>query len=108
MSATNSQAPTPAPLAGRHGSAVLWFTVQRRNFGHWDVCGDAGRMFAIRGEPGDVVIRDERKGALGIRPGFPTVEAAMAWVVGKLMTESPNASGSATAGADGAENTNKG
>lgn len=68
------------------GSALSYFSVHWRNPGHWDVVGHAGRLFAIRGEHGAVAIRDER-GPVGYRDDFPTVESAMAWIVGTLMHE---------------------
>jgi hypothetical protein len=47
------------------------------------------RAFAIRGEPGNIYIRDERwdldKKSNRTDVIFPTVESAMAWVVATLM-----------------------
>ena len=66
------------------------FSVNRRNAGHWDVCNDLGRAFCIRGEPGKVYVRDERKDG---RPfprhnhQFKTVSAAMTWCAEQWMWE---------------------
>lgn len=37
------------------------FKVFRRNYGHWDIWNDKGRIFAVRGGPGEFFIRDERE-----------------------------------------------
>ncbi len=63
-----------------------WFSVCLRNPGHWDIDGEGGRHFRIRGRPGDVLVNDERDGEeFGGRSRpwlhFPTVEAAMTWIV---------------------------
>jgi hypothetical protein len=64
------------------------FSVTYRNPGHWDIYGDGGRLFCIRGDSGDYYIRDERPevGKTSAGP-FPTVESAMAWICATLMTE---------------------
>ncbi len=43
------------------------FSVKWRNPGHWDVYGTRGRLFCIRGQPGDFYIRDK----------FTTVDAEL-------------------------------
>src|SRR5271168_3028715 len=93
----------------------LGFSVGYRNPGHWDVyaqsCpgeasawrqahpggtttaqdGDRERAFRIRGEPGAVVVYDERWNPRRPRPGqdltFRSVLAAMLWIVEELMQE---------------------
>jgi len=63
------------------------FKFTYRNPGHWDVVTNQGRAFAIRGEPGEVFIRDER---LERRPNigpFKTLASAVAWVTDELMYE---------------------
>ncbi|KZL25479.1 hypothetical protein PsAD37_02285 [Pseudovibrio sp. Ad37] len=41
---------------------VPHFQVYRRNIGHWDVSSKDGRLFRLRGGPGEWEIYDERKG----------------------------------------------
>ena len=66
------------------------FGVLYRNSGHWDLTQEYGRAFRIRGEPGDVVVHDER---IDSRPfpreslRFKTVGAAMAFCCDQLMHE---------------------
>lgn len=75
------------------GLSTTW-----RDPGHWDVMAyskEAGmkeRAFRIRGNPGRVVLYDERSGAkYGEHPREPkkfvTVREAMAYVVSELMDE---------------------
>jgi hypothetical protein len=66
---------------------VTDFNVHWRNPGHWDVYDSRGRVFCIRGRPGDFCIRDERKRGEPQREGFATVDAAMAWICSTLMYE---------------------
>jgi hypothetical protein len=63
------------------------FNIHRRNPGHWDVTTDQGRAFAIRGERGDVVVRDERGNGRKPNRDFKSLTAAMVWVTEELMTE---------------------
>lgn len=68
------------------------FNVSRRNPHHWDVSAvGVGRAFAIRGEPGDVIVRDEREDASRPHPRpvlrFKSVAIAMAWIADELMQE---------------------
>lgn len=71
--------------------AVRGFDIGWRNPGHWDIVTDEGRVFAIRGEPGDVVVRDERRDGFTrvVRPPlhFKSVSIAMAWCADELMAE---------------------
>jgi hypothetical protein len=55
------------------------FSVKWRNPGHWDVYGTRGRLFCIRGQPGDFYIRDERAEAERgpTRDKFTTVDAEL-------------------------------
>ena len=69
--------------------ATASFQFIRRNPGHWDVYANNRRAFAIRGEPGDFVIRvesaDFRKES---DPGtFKTLDAALAYVMAELTFE---------------------
>ena len=64
------------------------FAVEYRNPGHWDVYGEHGRLFTIRGEPGDVVVHDERFNVPRAEwSSFKTVDAAMAAITAELMYE---------------------
>ena len=93
----------------------LGFSVGYRNPGHWDIyarqCpgkvsaflslnernqasakdGDRERAFRIRGEPGNVVVYDERWNPHRERgqnaPSFKSVLGAMLWIVEELMQE---------------------
>lgn len=65
-----------------------YFSVANRNYGHWDICNGRGRDFAIRGEPGEVIVRDEREHRRGLPPlSFKSVQAAMAWICDEYMIE---------------------
>lgn len=93
----------------------LGFSVGYRNPGHWDVVaqeppgrasawraahpdgftsaqdGERARVFAIRGEPGAVYVRDERWDPHRPHPREPlrfrSVTGAMLWIVEELMQE---------------------
>lgn len=66
------------------------FETLYRNPGHWDLVRHDGRAFRIRGEPGNVVVHDERKDG---RPfpraalDFNSVIAAMTYCADQLMSE---------------------
>lgn len=77
--------------ARRRPGYVQWFYEQNPDSVAYPMNDDQReRAFAIRGEPGDIYIRDERWDRLAPRPRpvlhFPSVESAMAWVVATLMT----------------------
>lgn len=70
------------------------FSVERRNPHHWDIYAESKRAFCIRGEVGNIFIRDERAetrektdGFSRIHEGFKTVDAAMSWICSNLMFE---------------------
>lgn len=63
------------------------FTVVKRNFGHWDIVSDEGRLFRIRGTPGDFLAMDEREKPYPVTHGFKTVATCMAFVADELMFE---------------------
>ena len=93
----------------------LGFHANYRNPGHWDIyakqCpgkvsaflslaegnqtsgrdGGPERAFCIRGEPGDVIVRDERWNPHDPRPRqplrFKSVTGAMLWIIEELMQE---------------------
>ena len=95
----------------------LGFSVYYRNFGHWDISarqcpgkasafraanpdgftsaqdGGSERAFRIRGEPGAVVVFDERWNPHKERrqepPRFRSVQGAMLWIMEELMQEPP-------------------
>jgi len=93
-----------------------WFSIQKRNENHWDVAapravgwvaafyaahlpgsstsakeGDTERAFRIRGEPGDVIVIDERWDPTRPRSREPmkfrSIAMAMAWIAEELMAE---------------------
>lgn len=67
--------------------AVPFFTVVRRNFGHWDFCNDNGRMFRLRGGPGRWRVSDERTLPCPPWLTFRDQGAAIAWITAELMWE---------------------
>lgn len=77
-----------APWREREAILRKEFTVHWRNPGHWDVCQPlTGRAFTIRGEPGRVLLTDERAPPYQTDK-FQSVSAAILWVVDRLMDES--------------------
>jgi len=63
------------------------FTVDYRNPGHWDISTRRdGRLFTIRGEPGDVIVHDTRARG-GPSREFKNVADAMTCVCEELMWE---------------------
>lgn len=77
--------------ARRRDGYVQWFYEQNPGSIAYPMAdGQMERAFAIRGEPGDIFIRDERWDRESERrdrkpPRFPSVESAMAWIVATLM-----------------------
>ena len=67
------------------------FSVSRRNYGHWDITNrEQGRMFRLRGGPGQWDVIDERKGKgqnSAMPPPFKDQSAAMAYICAELMHE---------------------
>lgn len=63
------------------------FTVVKRNYGHWDICGNNGRLFRIRGTPGNFKAMDEREKPYPVTAGFKTVATCMAFIADELMFE---------------------
>lgn len=54
---------------------IQGFSVYRRNFGHWDVSSrEHGRLFRLRGGPGQWDVINER-------PGKPTSATAYCWII---------------------------
>lgn len=64
-----------------------YFRVERRNPHHWDIVCDEGRIFAIRGVPGQIFIRDERPDSTMAHGHFTNIETAMAFISGLIMHE---------------------
>ena len=65
------------------------FCISRRNFGHWDVVAKEGRLFRLRGGPGQWDVIDERvgKGQNSHHQPFKEQSAAMAYICSELMHE---------------------
>ncbi|KZL04572.1 hypothetical protein PsAD2_04655 [Pseudovibrio axinellae] len=66
---------------------VPHFQVYRRNIGHWDINSKDGRLFRLRGGPGEWEIFDERKGKDHKPKAFKDQSVAMAFVCSELMHE---------------------
>lgn len=68
-----------------------FFSVGYRNPGHWDISFKGERAFRVRGEPGSVVVLDERGDTGEPFPreslDFPSVGSAMAWITDTIMGE---------------------
>lgn len=65
------------------------FTVVKRNYGHWDITtAQYGRIFRIRGGPGDYWVADERPQEQRRQTQhFKTVGLCMAYICDELMYE---------------------
>lgn len=64
------------------------FSVIRRNYGHWDIVVDGGRIFRVRGGPGKYAVIDERKRIEQKEtPDFKTVSSCMSYICDELMYE---------------------
>lgn len=61
------------------------FSVTERDTGHWDIYGDKQREFCIRGEPGNVMVRDERGSTPYAVTHFKSVPAAFLWIADHYM-----------------------
>jgi hypothetical protein len=69
---------------------IQGFSVYRRNLGHWDVSSrEHGRLFRLRGGPGQWDVIDERvgKGQNSTLMSFKEQSAAMAYICAELMHE---------------------
>ena len=62
------------------------FSVNKRNYGHWDVYGAKGRLFRVRGGPGCYCVLDERA-IENPTVNFKTVSACMTYICDELMFE---------------------
>lgn len=70
------------------------FSVRRRNYGHWDINGAEGRLFRLRGGPGDWTIFDERSDkARQPSQTFREQATAMSYICTELMHELLTAEG---------------
>jgi hypothetical protein len=65
------------------------FSVIRRNYGHWDICTKEGRLFRLRGGPGEWDVIDERvgKGQNSTMLTFREQSAAMSYICAEMMHE---------------------
>ena len=62
------------------------FKVFRRNPGHWDFADGKGRLFRLRGGPGDWAAMDERAKPYPVTR-FKEQSAAVAFICAELMHE---------------------
>lgn len=67
------------------------FSVYERDQGHWDISDGRKREWCIRGEPGDVIVCDEREDPSRPHPRpvirFKSVSAALLWIADHYMTD---------------------
>ena len=65
------------------------FKFARRNLGHWDVVSAEGRLFRLRGGPGQWDLIDERigKGQNSTMMAFKEQSAAATYICAELMHE---------------------
>jgi len=70
---------------------ISGFSVYRRNYGHWDISSpEHGRLFRLRGGPGQWDVVDERQGKgqnSKMPPPFKDQSAAIAYICAELMHE---------------------
>lgn len=66
---------------------INYFSIIRRNFGHWDICDRHKRLFRLRGGPGNWHVIDERGDAHKSPPLFKDQSAAMSYICSELMHE---------------------
>lgn len=64
---------------------TTYFTVTKRNPGHWDISDQKERLFSLRGCPGRFIVLDEREGSRAIY--FATITTAMSFITDALMFE---------------------
>jgi len=88
----SATADKPKSEAGWSEPTCSGFRVFRRNYGHWDIWNENGRIFAVRGGPGDYWLRDERdmrqdSGKSENWPHFKTLGMLMAYVCEEFMYE---------------------
>ena len=79
-----------AHIFRRMGEAMIKrFSVYRRNNGHWDIGCAHGRLFRLRGGPGQWDVIDERvgKGQNSTMLTFKDQSVAMAYICAELMHE---------------------
>jgi len=62
------------------------FSVNRRNFGHWDIYDNNGRIFRIRGGPGKYRAMDEREKPYPVTE-HKTLSSCMQFICEELMHE---------------------
>lgn len=65
---------------------TTFFSVVKRNHGHWDFNGENGRLFRVRGTPGDWWAMDERDKPYPVTK-FKSFTACVAFITDELMYE---------------------
>ncbi len=63
------------------------FTLYRRNPYHWDVNTSLTRLFRIRGQPGNVILYDERPESPEPVRTFRSIQTCMSYICDELMGE---------------------
>ena len=63
------------------------FQVVYRNYGHWDIWQDQGRIYRIRGGPGKYEVLPERSKESEPVVNFKTVQMCMSYICDNLMFE---------------------
>ena len=66
---------------------IPYFSVSRRNCGHWDIYDEQKRLFCIRGGPGKYYVRDDCEIPCPPTIEFQTVGGCMQYITDKLMYE---------------------
>lgn len=64
-----------------------YMSISRRDTHHFDIGNGVRRVFCIRGEPGEIVVRDEREGPTKSKdlPIFKTASAAIMWCADEML-----------------------
>lgn len=63
------------------------FQVVYRNYGHWDIWNEKGRIYRIRGGPGKYWVSGEHEMRHDQDNKFKTVQACMSYICDQLMFE---------------------
>jgi len=65
---------------------TTYFKVVKRNVAHWDFVGEQGRLFRLRGTPGEWLAMDERERPHPVTK-FKTFSSALLFITETLMHE---------------------
>jgi hypothetical protein len=62
----------------------MYASILQRDVGHYDIYDGVRRAFAIRGEYGNVYVRDERRLDCDIK-SFEDLDSAFLWCLGEML-----------------------